>query len=325
MMIRFNDLEANLKTGVKPVYYLKGDDWFLLSEAARMIKSACNISMEDFNSLTLDNEFFKVSDVLSACLQYPSFDEKKFILVNNVSSTINEEDKNAFLNYLKNPFSSSVLVIKAFADNENFAFVSGYAEVVDCRKLELYSAVKMIIAEANKFKKQIGEKAAGDLARLCAFDMAKIKNEINKLAFYDLEQKEITAEMIEEQVSEIKDYQVFELSDAIANKNADKTYDMLAGMLSEKKDSAFFALSLISNHFRRLLYANTSTMKDGEVASLLGVKEYSITKARQQKNKFSPKILKKIVDRCCDIEYQVKSGQISSVNGINILIAELLN
>lgn len=322
--MKFEDFVKDIKTRVLPAYYAKGEDAFLHSKVAALVTSACGTSMPDLNKTVLDDDNFSVSKMLEACEQFPFVDEKKLVFVSNVTAKLTDNDKQQILSYLSNPKESTCLLISAIDPNNTWDFLKSKVQEIECKKPSLSLALKFVVAEAKKHNKQISEKAATTLIKACAFDLFKIKNEVHKLSTHYLEEQTLQSEYVDHLVETTNEWQVFELSEAISNKNKDKTWGMVFEMLSEKRDAAFAMIGLLSNHFRRLLYASVSPLSDSEIASLLNVKEFAITKARAQKNKFSPTSLKKIVDTCCETEFQIKSGKIGAENAIISLVVTLL-
>ncbi|MFA6860302.1 MAG: DNA polymerase III subunit delta [Clostridia bacterium] len=322
--MKFENFVNSIKSKMFPVYYAKGEDSFLLAKTAEIISKNCGEQLPDFNRSVFDNEFFSIRSVLEACEQFPVIDEKRFIHIKDVNLKLSDNDKKEILAYVENPKDCSCLLITSSNTNSNWDFLKSKCEEIDCNKLSMPLALKFVVGEASKHGKKISEKAAIELVKACAFDLFKIKSEVHKLSSYDIVEPIIKSEMVSEMVEATNDYAVFELSDAIATKNYDKTWQMISSMMQEKKDATFGIISLVSNHFRRLLYASVSTLPSSEVASLLGVKEYAITKAREQKNKFSPVTLKKIIDICCEVEYNIKSGKMSSENSLTFFVVKLL-
>lgn len=61
-------------------------------------------------------------------------------------------------------------------------------------------------------------------------------------------------------------------------------------------------------------------MSNGELSSLLGVKEYAILKQREQVGNFSKMQLKKIYSLLEEVDYKIKSGQMLSLTALYYLV-----
>ena len=58
---------------------------------------------------------------------------------------------------------------------------------------------------------------------------------------------------------------------------------------------------------------------------MLGVKEFAITKYKQQAQNFGQRALKNIYDKCIEVEFMSKNGAMEGTNAVNFLIANILN
>ena len=125
--------------------------------------------------------------------------------------------------------------------------------------------------------------------------------------------------MIENVVTKATEFTVFELTEALGKKDSDKALELVSLM---EKDNA--TLSLITNHFRRLFFIAISDSTNAELASLLGVKEYAIIKARDQIKNFSKMQLKKIYALLEKVDYFIKSGQMQALNALYYLVFSIL-
>ena len=76
--------------------------------------------------------------------------------------------------------------------------------------------------------------------------------------------------------------------------------------MTNKGEPAQRLLSYIYNYFRRLLHVAISDMTDSEIAKSFNVKEYAVTKMKQQAKLFKKRALKNAVD--VDADYKIKSG-----------------
>ena len=94
-------------------------------------------------------------------------------------------------------------------------------------------------------------------------------------------------------------------------------------LLYEK--NIFSVWSVLYNHFRRMFYVKISAMGVKELADQMGVKEFAITKAKQQAELFKPTQLKKILDILGETEINIKSGKMSQELAIKTGLVSILN
>lgn len=135
--------------------------------------------------------------------------------------------------------------------------------------------------------------------------------------------KTITEEDIENNITKSLNYVIFDLTNALSKKDANKVYSLIDVMIKNKEQPVSI-ISTLSNHFRRLFFVARSDFSKKELSEMLGVKEYAVTKYSEQINLFSQKSLKEIFDLCLKVEFMAKSGQMEGKNAINFLIANIL-
>ncbi len=306
-------LKTRLKSRIEPCYLVSGDDYYLFDKALSMITKAMDLQLEDFNKSVFDDDNFAMQTVLNACEILPMGSNKRLVIVKNITK-INENDKNLLENYLKNPCKSTVLLILDF--NNKFASIQKLCEFVDAKRMDKSIARSIVVNDLAKRGKQISAEAVEVLLDYCNGYLTNVMNEIDKLVFYDMHESLVTKKTVETVVNKNVEFAVFELTEALGKRNLDKALNLLSQM--EKDPST---LGLITNHFRRLFFiAISADMSNGELASLLGVKEYAILKQREQVGNFSKMQLKKIYSLLEEVDYKIKSGQMLSLTALYYLV-----
>jgi len=309
-------LKVRLQKEVKKAYLVSGDDFYLFEKALSMIRASLKINFGDLNISYFDDDNFSPMKVVEACDMLPVGDENRLIVVKNVNK-VSEGDKKILEKYLESPNPSSTLIILDF--NGKFDSIKKNIDFVDARRMDKTMISRIVFSELERRKKQISTEALDSLIDACNGYLTKIMNELDKLCYYTGEGELITKKVIDTLVTKDIEYTVFELTDAIAQRNSDKAIELLNLMSKEQG-----TLSLISNHFRRLFYISVSEMSNGELGSYLGVKEYAILKARKQVNNFSKAQLKKIINLTEEVDFLTKSGKMQAENALYYLVFNIL-
>ena len=293
-------LKQRLNSGFKNVYLFAGEDYELYSRGLSMILKRVNMTLPDFNYAKFDDENFSMKAIVDSCEVLPMGDEKRVVLVKNVQK-VGEGDKKILLEYLKKPCDSTILVIFDLFDK--FGFAKEHSEFVDCKRFDTNTAVGVVVNEFAKRNKKISEEAVRTLLDYCNGYLTRVMSEIDKLVYYDISDNLVTRKMVDDLVVKDNEVVVFELTEALGMKNGDKALKILEIL---KKEQGI--LGLITNHFRRLFFISISALDDKALASLLGVKEYAITKQRNQVKNFSKMQLKKIYAILEEVDFGIKSG-----------------
>lgn len=305
-------LKQRLQKKIEPCYLVQGEDILLYDKALELIKDACNLQLEEFNFIKFDEDSFNGDAVIDTLQTLPMGSQKKIVLLKNITK-LSEDFKKKLIAYLKNPVLSSCLVIFDFFNKFDFII----SEKVSAKRLDEKSLAEIIEKEITDSGKLIKKDAVELLISYCCDYYSLIHNELQKLK--SCNRDVIETRDIENMVTREVEYTVFELTEALSKKDADKAVSLLNLM---DKDTKTF--SLIANHFRRLFFVSISKESDADLSKLLGVKEFAVVKARQLAKNFSKIQLKNIYELLDDVDFYIKNGQMQIENALYYLIFGIL-
>ncbi len=309
-------LKNRLKEKIENCYLLEGDDIYLYDKAFSMIKKASKIELEEFNLSKFDDENYTMQAVIDACEILPMGSEYKIVVLKNIIK-YSENDKKLLQNYLKNPSKTTILIIYDFYDK--LSSLKQIMTFVDCKRFDKKTSISILLNEFSKRNKQISAEAIESLLDYCNGYLTRAMNEIDKLCYYDVTDPLITKKIVDNLVTKDNEFVIYELTEALGQKNSDKSIKILDSMSKEQG-----LLGLIVNHFRRLFFIATSGLENKDLANLLGVKEYAIAKQRSQTINFSKMQLKKIYSLLEEIDFNIKSGAMLQENALYYLVLSIL-
>lgn len=311
--MEFTELKKHLSLkAYAPCYLIAGDDAFVVKSASDMLKRIADVP--DFN-LSLFNDGAMASDIVEACMQLPVMSSYRVVEVEGF-----KKDLEPIVRYLKNPSPSTILFLRYYGGyGTNVAKNLNYFKVVNCNHLDPSVVVKWIGAETAGAGAAITAPAASLLIRLCGGDMTRISAELRKLI--SATDAPIDERLVAELVTADNEFKIYELSEALASLNADKTYEVYGSLITSLPPVSI--LGSLYAHFRRLLYAAITPDKT-TLAADLGVKAYALTMAARQAGKFSPKRLKSITDNLNYYDRAFKAGKIGDREALDTFIAETL-
>ncbi len=308
-------LKSRVEKELKNCYLVTGDDIYLFEKAKKIIFNKCNFQMPDLNYIQYDDENFIVKDFLLNVEVFPMLDEKRLIVVNNVSK-ITESDKKILIEYFENPCESCVVLVLDYQNK--FAFLKNFCENVDAKRFDKPILSKIVLNLVKAQNKNLSQEALDTLIEASGGYLSKIDKEIQKLAFLSNENL-ITKEMVEQVVSFELEYSVFELIDAVSKKQGDRSLKILKTLEKEAG-----VLAMICNHFRRLFFIAVSDLTNVELAKQLNVKEFAIVKGKSFIKSFSKSQLMKINKLLQEVDYLSKSGGMNSLNALYYLVFNIL-
>ena len=173
----------------------------------------------------------------------------------------------------------------------------------------------------------INQSVAAQLIDCCEHGMTEILNEINKLAMYIGNRDEVTSEDIEIACTKSIRSRIFDLTDAISEKNCDKALSMLRDMIMLKEPLPLI-LYMIARQFKNILEYKMITAQGynmNETASKMGLIPFVASKLAKQAGRFSVATLQKALIESLEYDIAIKTGRINDRVATELLIIKYAN
>ncbi|MDE7395577.1 MAG: DNA polymerase III subunit delta [Clostridiales bacterium] len=312
----FSELKRHIRAGqLHPAYIVTGEDAFLRLSAVNMFR-ALSGDMPDFNLCELVSPE-SATVITDACNALPLMNPRRVVLVSSCKTDLAGVEK-----YLDSPSPTTVLVFICEKPDATFSKILKKLTVVDCAKLDRSTIMSWIAMRTKENGSSITQPAASLLIDYCALDMARISAELDKLCAYQYDGV-IEENDVSKLTSATLDFKIYELSEAVATKQAKKAAQILQS-LSESGAAPVALLGMLYAHFRRLLYVSVTPSYE-RMASDLGVKEFAVKKAQQQAARFSARRLKAICDSLHKADYDFKTGKINDQTALELVVLRALD
>lgn len=301
--MKFVEFKRSLNDYIAPIYIFYGDDRYLIDNCIKNLTTACEINLPEMN-LSLFKENTNFNDVLTALETLPFADKLRLVILD--SYNFNDADKKKIYDYANSPNKSVCFAIicdgeNKFIEKENIAFV-------DCGKLDATMIKRKVTADLGTKGVMISDDALKVLISFCDFSLTKMYSELEKLISFAGDTKAITEEMVRELCVKDLSYSIYELTDALGNKNLQKCVKIFDSLI--KSEDINSVVGLIYGHFRRLLAtAIVSNKSTNElIAKSLQVKPYAIKIAREQAKNFGVKKLYALCNKLQEIDLRIKNS-----------------
>lgn len=208
---------------IKPVYYLIGEESFFIDRISDLLSTTLLTDAErDFNQITLFGADVTAADVITAAKSFPMGADRLVVIVREAQG-IKDLDKLQF--YLQSPQPSTVLVLchkhsKVDRRKKVFAMAERVGVLFESNKYSDYQLpgfVRSYLAEKG-FK--IEEQAVAMLCELVGTDLNRMAGELDKLTISLTQgQGVVTAVSVRSNIGLSKEFNYFELQDAITHKD----------------------------------------------------------------------------------------------------------
>lgn len=318
-MIKFLGLREKLKSNVYNALCLFGNDGWVKKRAVDNVCAAYGIVDDGFGVDRLEGA--TLEDVTLACLTPSMFCDKRLIVCDGFalpdSSAKLVDAKNKLADLMRNADGSFCLLILTDSD-KGFKDVEGI-ETVDCNHLDKPSVIKWIESFCRRQGVAVDRICADRIATYCLMDMARVAVETQKLIDYG----SIDTDSVDLLVHRDAEYVIFDLSGAIANKNAGRALEIYRGLIARGEDArALFGL--LYSFYRRVYYVKTSDYSADDVASYLGVKSGAVNFARETAERYKPMQLKRALDYLAQADERLKAF-VDEGEVMNLLIMQLIS
>ena len=282
--VTFTSLNKEIKSGkFRNIYVLQGVEPYYIDRLQQLIiDTALTEDQRDFNLSLFYGNTANVREIISTCRQYPSFSQYKVVVVREAQlipkQTGHKNDLDLFASYAEKPLSSTILVIchkesalksKPFTDalkNSKNGVIFDSNKVREGRDLNA-----LIVNYANSLGCTIDTKATSMLADHIGTDLSRLFSELDKLVIL-ADDKVITPLLIEQNIGISKDFNNFELEDALGRRDAAKAFRIVDYFAhNPKKNPAAPTLAMLFSFFSGALLASTARDKSPEsIMSLTG-------------------------------------------------------
>ncbi len=330
-MIKFLELREKLKSNRYGGLCLFGNDEWVKRRALSNICEAYGIQDDGLSIDRLDSP--TLEDLNLACLTPSMFCSQKLVVAENFALADKKDaqseakqkrsaDKFADLKKgvsdLLDKFDGSFCLVFVSDTDKGFAEITNL-ERVDCNRLDRSNIVKWIVSFGKRQGVAIDTLCAGRIADYCLLDMARVSVETQKL----IDHGEVTAEAVEMLVYKDAEYAVYDLSGAIADRNAQRAFSIYRGLIARGEENRSL-FSLIYNFYRRVYYVKTSSFGNEELSYYLGVKAGAINFARETASRYKPMQLKRALDILSVADERLKAF-VDETEVMNILIMQLIS
>jgi DNA polymerase-3 subunit delta len=277
----------------------------------------------DFLDLQESDQFEKLEDLIKTV---SFFDEKRLAVIRGafdcgekimtlIKNWSLANDKERILVFIEDTDEPELKK----KDKDFFALLVAETSIVKTfNPLEGTQLKNWIIKEIKQAGLEIDNFALEKLMAYVGNDTWRLGQEINKLINYEANGPEITVKDVELLVRPNEDINIFEIIDAIANKNTSKAVRLLYNYLDADGDP-YYIFSMILFQLRNLLRVKSLTKNAVPYPDILkrtGLKPFVLKKTYEQCRKSDLDELQHLFIRLAELDIEAKSGKFDLTDGL---------
>jgi len=250
-----------------PIYVFFGDEEFFISEALLTVKAHTlkgtdpSISLIEFKGDETSG-----GAIFDELRTLPFFASKNKLVVVEEADDFVDKNRETLEKYLQAPAShaSLVLVCNKWDKRTKLATIVDKVGIsIECKRLKDHQLPNWIPTRAKHYKKNISSVAAQKLVEDVGNNLAIIDKHLEKLSIYLGEKATIDERDVDALVGVDRNRTVFELTDAVAQRNVAGALKILGQMLTHGEDSVRI-ISLLSWQIKRLWRAKQILNQGGD-------------------------------------------------------------
>ena len=266
-MIKYEELVAQLKSRqFKPVYLLMGEEPFYIDRICRFFENkVIEEADRDFNQVVLYGKDTSAAEIVANAKEFPFGSQYKLVIVKEAKDL---KDIDLLKSYVENPAESSILVLCHKYGKLKATQYKAYEKkgvVFESVGIKDWNLPDWVQKTASAFKFKLDAQTANILTEHIGNDLSRIFNEFEKLKVILPPGSSITPDVVEQYIGISKEYNIFELQEALGSRNAQKTFKIIHNFTQHLKENPNIkTILMLYNFYHKMLMYHLSTDKSNE-------------------------------------------------------------
>ena len=317
-----------------PVYFLMGEETYYIDMINDLLEdNVLNEEEKSFNQTILYGKDTNIDEIICVCKRFPMRSKFQLVIIKEAQDLSSKID--GLLNYMLNPMLSTILVInykyKSLDKRKKiFKAIQKFGLILNSKKPYENQVSSWITNKLKEYNYTIDIKANQMLVEYLGSDLKMINNQINKLKLLNPENNNIDPKLIEKHIGISKDFNIFELRNAIGLGNLSKA--LVIGNYFSKNIKAYptqLVLGSLFNYFIQLFqFHSLSNKSDINVASTIGINKFFVKDFHKAAKIYPMKKISIIITLIKNVDLKSKGFGVSNnsqENILNQLIVQIMN
>ena len=266
----YDSIMRALKAGnFSPIYILMGDEPYFLDKITDYIAdNVLQPEERDFNQSVVFGSDVTAAQVVDLAREFPMMATHRVVIVKEAQSLKNAD---LLVKYLATPVPSTILVLcykGGKVDRSVLAKAKTSGIVFESKKKRDYELPDFIMGYLKLRGVTIDNKSASMIAEHIGADLSRLTSQLQKVMIsLPANDRRITPDVVEQQIGVSKDFNVFELKNAIVTKNIFKANQIIKYFDNNPKAGSLYSfVPLLFNYFQNLMIAHYAPEKNNENA-----------------------------------------------------------
>ncbi len=297
-----------------PVYILMGDESYYIDLICDYItENVLKPEEKDFNQIVLFGADTMAAQVVDQCKGYPMMAEFRVVVLKEAQNLRNFD---ALENYLENPVKSTIFVMSyknGSIDRRKKLIPKAekVGVVFESKKMKDYQLPGFVEKYLKTKKATCEPKAAQMIAEHVGADLYRLTSELDKLLVSLSDgQRRVTPEIVEHVIGVSKEFNGFELRNAVVNRDVFKANQIINYFdKNQKAGSLFSVVPMLFSYFQNLMIAYYAPNKrnENELAKFLDLKNsWSVRDYMTGMRNYNGVKVMQIIDKFREVDAKAK-------------------
>jgi DNA polymerase-3 subunit delta len=318
------------KGNLQPIYFLFGDDYFLLQSTLKTIEAAAaSFITSDFDKETFYGDSRTLSDALEFASAFPFGSEKKLIIFRQFEKV---KDKKLLKDYAESPIDFTIIVFLydgqiSSLDSEPYKTLNKNNFIFEAKELKGKNLLKWLTKHVETRGKTISEENAQVLIDISGENRSMLEGQLEKIITYMNSESEITFNHVNVLSTKLKQYTIFDLQNAIGRKEKDKALEIGFNLLDGGIEMVFI-IAMLTRYFTGISRINELSKMNiplPQAARIVGTHQFYYKDYQKTRSIYSDSDLAKAFRALLKADLSVKTTSADQKNIITILLSELIS
>lgn len=313
------------KQDFKRVYLFFGEEDYLKQQYKRKMKQTLVPEDDTINFAAFEGKKTEPREVIDLAETMPFFAERRVIFLEDTGFFKNQcQDLPEYMAEL--PEYLCMIFVETEVDKRSrmYKAVKKYGRVVEFSAQDGNTLMRWVLGLMKKENKKITQKDMELFLGKTGTDMGNIERELEKLFCYTMGREVITTEDIEAVCTTQISNHIFDMIKAVTEKKQKKALDLYYDLLT-LKEPPMRILFLLARQFNLIMQVK-ELEKEGHdrntIAKRLGLQPFVVRNYSAYAGKYSVEELRGCVEECVNMESRVKTGQITDVLSVELLLVK---
>ena len=307
-----------------PFYLLSGKEtYFTDSISSILVNKIVQEDSKEFDFTKFYGQDTRASDIIESARRFPMLSKYNLIIVKEAQN-MRATEYDYLANYVSQPSNHSIIIFcyknkefdkrkKLYKNAEMYGECANFKGVSDN---QLFNWIKL---NASNIRLDISPHAIELLVSNIGNNLSRLDSELKKLKIIVSDSETVDKQHIEKYIGISKDYNTFELQNAIGLGHFTKAYQIAKFLNTNPRENpVFLVLGSLHNYFQKLIMLKSG----GNDMTKIGINPYFIGKYKRAAERFSVKQISKALEYIMKADLESKG--IGGLNKKNTTILEEL-